>query len=275
MIINSRNKFFVTLGFVMTFMVASAHGLYQQLTPIEEGIPTYFPPTEQLSIVGEDVPEIGSNQTFDLMQSLRDEVRELRGVVDEMSFQLRELKQQQLDDYLDLDRRIGAAERKTYASDEDNDQNELLTADETGTGDVNVEPKADLDPQLQAQIREDYESASQKLLRDRDINGATLSLLAHIDRYPESNYVPNARYWLGEIYLLQEEVELARQQFTIILEQYQDHPKARDSSFKLGKIYFELGQLDLSKSLLRNASKEKGPIAEKALKFLDDNLSDK
>ena len=53
----------------MTFMGASAHGLYQQLTPIEEGIPTYFPPTEQLSIVGEDVPEIGSNQTFDLMQS--------------------------------------------------------------------------------------------------------------------------------------------------------------------------------------------------------------
>ena len=87
--------------------------------------------------------------------------------------------------------------------------------------------------------------------------------------------MPNARYWLGEIYLLQEEVELARQQFTIILEQYQDHPKAKDSSFKLGKIYFELGQLDLSKSLLRNASKEKGPIAEKALKFLDDNLSDK
>ena len=111
----------------MTFMGASAHGLYQQLTPIEEGIPTYFPPTEQLSIVGEDVPEIGSNQTFDLMQSLRDEVRELRGVVDEMSFQLRELKQQQLDDYLDLDRRIGAAERKTYASDEDDDQNELLS----------------------------------------------------------------------------------------------------------------------------------------------------
>ena len=59
MIINSRNKFFVTFGFVMTFMGVSAHGLYQQLTPIEEGIPTYFPPTEQLSIVGEDVPEIG------------------------------------------------------------------------------------------------------------------------------------------------------------------------------------------------------------------------
>ena len=114
-----------------------------------------------------------------------------------MSFQLRELKQQQLDDYLDLDRRIGAAERKTYASDEDDDQNELLTADETGIGDMNVEPTADLDPQLQAQIREDYESAFSKLLRDRDINGATLSLLAHIDRYPESNYVPNARYWLG------------------------------------------------------------------------------
>ena len=55
----------------MTFMGASAHGLYQQLTPVEEGIPTYFPPTEQLSIIGEDVPEIGSNQTFDLMQSLK------------------------------------------------------------------------------------------------------------------------------------------------------------------------------------------------------------
>ena len=39
------------------------------------------------------------------LQLLQQEVQELRGLVEQQSFELRQLKQQRMDDYLDLDRR--------------------------------------------------------------------------------------------------------------------------------------------------------------------------
>ena len=50
--------------------------------------------------------KLASNQ-FDVMQDLRDEVRSLRGLVEELSYDLQKMKQRQLDDYLELDCYIG------------------------------------------------------------------------------------------------------------------------------------------------------------------------
>ena len=48
----------------------------------------------------------GQAEMFYQMQLLQQEVLELRGLVEQQSFEIRQLKQQRLDDYLDLDRRL-------------------------------------------------------------------------------------------------------------------------------------------------------------------------
>ena len=250
------------------------YGLAQELMPIEEATPAYFPLSEEEVMVGEDIPSAKPDQTFDLMQNLRDEVRDLRGIVEEMSFQIRELKQRQLDDYLDLDKRLGVIERariSDHATDFEKNGEENPNLSQSDDEAFTPNPEI-VNEKLQSEIRADYERASQKLLRDRDIGGATQALLEHLDKFPQSTYVPNVRYWLGEIYLLQDKVEPARQQFSIILDQYSNHAKAKDSKFKLGKIYYELGQLDMSEKLMESVSDGQGPISEKASKFLDENF---
>ena len=47
-------------------------------------------------------------EQFYQMQVLKDEVKMLRGKVEELSYQLQQLKQLQMDDYLDIDRRLTA-----------------------------------------------------------------------------------------------------------------------------------------------------------------------
>ncbi len=77
---------------------------------------------------------------------------------------------------------------------------------------------------------------------------------------------------MGEIYLLQGETELARQAFTTITEEHKNHPKVMDSRFKLGKIYFQLGEIGRAKSLLEAAAESSGGVASKARSFLDMNF---
>jgi hypothetical protein len=77
---------------------------------------------------------------------------------------------------------------------------------------------------------------------------------------------------LGEIYLLQNENELALQAFKTITEEHANHPKFYASSYKLGKIYFELGDLDRAKSLIENASGSSGAEGVNARSFLYENF---
>src|SRR5690606_11660280 len=48
----------------------------------------------------------GQAEIFFQLQTLQQEVLELRGIVEQQSHELRQLKQQRMDDYLDLDRRL-------------------------------------------------------------------------------------------------------------------------------------------------------------------------
>ena len=90
--------------------------------------------------------------------------------------------------------------------------------------------------------------------------------------FPASPYVANAYYWLGEIYLLQGQDELARQAFTAVVEQHVGHSKTMDASFKLGKIYHQLGDNKRARELLEIVTKSTGRASRKAQSYLDNNF---
>jgi tol-pal system protein YbgF len=220
------------------------------------------------------------------MQNLQEEVRMLRGLVEELSYDLQQVKQRQLDDYLDLDRRLGLESNinDSAVSDRFTSPGAILDSEDAQAGlassgisagmDVSTSPvgvTSDLVDD-QSLVKADYNAASKKLLKERDIEGAAVSLKMHLETYPGSPFAANAHYWLGEIYLLQGDTELARQAFTNIVERHADHPKAMDSRFKLGKIYFQLGEVGRAKNLLEQVAQSPGGAAAKARNFLDKNL---
>ena len=202
---------------------------------------------------------------------LRAEVQELRGLVDTLNFRLQQVKQQQLDDYLDLDRRIAITPQQLKSA----ARSQLMRPEHGSQQHTGPAPRTsalDMATSDSEAIKADYDRASTLLLKQRDMGGAVVAFKAHISEYPQSPYVANASYWLGEIYLLQGLDEEARQEFSRIVDEYAGHNKEMDARFKLGKIYHQLGELARARELLEVAAMSSGAVSSKAKSYLENNF---
>lgn len=236
------------------------------------------------------------------MQVLQQEVQMLRGMVEELNHELQQLKQRQMDDYLDIDRRLSAIVSSAPANNalanrapaNNAPANNAPANSRPGSSSAALDAKNSTDssgyslnpagsnnpsaakvaagPSELAEMKANYENASSLLLKKRDINGAALAFKQHVVDYASSPYVANAYYWLGEIYLLQDQAELSRQAFTSVIEQYPLHSKAMDARFKLGKLYHQLGEDARARELLETAATSSGGVAKKALAYLNNNF---
>lgn len=203
-----------------------------------------------------------SNQYYQ-MQVLQEEVKMLRGALEEINYELQQIKQRQMDDYLDIDRRLTALVETS--PDGSGDQS-------IGVDNASLQAVAGTESTVdRAAVKADYDRASGLLLKNRDLVGAIAGFKQHIEKYPDSPFVANAYYWLGEIYDLRDESELALQSFRIVVDNYPDHAKAMDAQFKLGKLYHKLGQTDLATELLQAAAAGEGGAAAKARAYLENN----
>ena len=272
----------------MLFLSIPFLAMAQDLVPIVDASNTSSSRPDSVETEYMPSPADGlASRRYDIMQNLQEEVRMLRGLVEELTYELQQVKQRQLDDYLDLDRRLGVGRQADESNVTDpfitpTNPLDLMGAQDSLTAAVGVDTERDVSvsalPEAlelvvdQSLVKDDYNAASKKLLKERDIEGAAVALKRHLETYPGSPFAANAYYWLGEIYLLQGDIELARQSFTNIVERHADHPKAMDSRFKLGKIYFQLGEVERARDLLEQVSKSEGGAAAKARNFLETNF---
>ena len=220
------------------------------------------------------------NQYYQL-QVLQQEVRTLRGLLEELNYQMQQIKQQQMDDYLDVDRRLIDLAKSSAATISTNVMGSQPTA--VTDGQLGVTTVSNDGQQMvadnnmlvnvadEATMKADYDRASGLLLKSRDLDGAIVAFQSHIEMYPNSAYIPNAYYWLGEIYDLRDQKDLALQSFRIVVDIYTDHSKAMDARFKLGKLYHKMGQDQVAKQLLETAAQSNGGAAAKARAYLDTN----
>lgn len=86
-----------------------------------------------------------------------------------------------------------------------------------------------------------YDNAVNLVLQDKDYDAAIPAFARFITQYPQSGYVPNAHYWLGQLLFTQKRFDQAKAQFTRVVEAYQDSNKRADSLLKLGMIAKEQG----------------------------------
>ena len=197
-------------------------------------------------------PDFSSELHYQL-QLLQQEVMTLRGLLDEQAHQLKQLKQQQIDNYLELDRRLS----------------------QTGPGSepgVGAAPSATGKPAAEDELQS-YRSAIDLVLKKQDYDGAQTALNEHIRKFPNGRYAPNSQYWLGEIALLKSDLDQARQWFSRLIAEYPVHSKVADAKFKLGKVYHLQGDLVKAKALLEDVAGSQASAAELAKKYLQDNFA--
>jgi tol-pal system protein YbgF len=198
------------------------------------------------------------------VQVLQQEVLQLRGLVEEQAYQIKQLKQQRLDDYVDLDRRLSKLSTQAVNSSGSPTQNTT----------TNPPTKVSTDrPQAVNPAGEiaHYKSATKLILVDKNYEGGIQRLQEHLKLYPNGRYHANAQYWLGEVYLATSKLDESRGWFEKLLETHPTHSKAPDAKYKLGTVYFKLNMLSEAKSLLLDVSRSGGNAAQLASRYLKEH----
>ena len=217
----------------------------------QEGV---APAGAQTSAAQSGVSDRRLSELFYQLQVLQQEVQELRGLVEEQSYQLNRLARDQKEQYIDLDRRVaglttgaGGVAASSMAQTEPAASPGGLTAAQPGTGGLapttaagSAATAALPGPATGVSEREAYQAAFD-LMKGRKFEESIAAFNDLIVRYPNGQYTPNAFYWLGELHLAQQDTEQARQAFMQVVNLYPDHPKVPDTLYKLGVAYHRLG----------------------------------
>ncbi|MBS0289929.1 MAG: tol-pal system protein YbgF [Proteobacteria bacterium] len=196
--------------------------------------------------------------TLQKMEFLQREIQELRGKVEEQTYQLQQLKEHQKKLYADLDKRLrGGTTTPKSGIVTDSSLNESQDEPITQiTADQFVpEQSITLSSQDTAGEEKAYLQAY-RLIQSKDYDGALTAFKAMIQQTPQGKYTPNAQYWLGEIYLTKGNLAKATESFDIVYHHYPQHPKAADSLLKLGYVEYTKGQWKRAGELLNQVKNQ-------------------
>ncbi|MFL0811628.1 MAG: tol-pal system protein YbgF [Agarilytica sp.] len=202
------------------------------------------------------------------MQLLQQEVLQLRGLVEQQSFELKKLKQQRLDDYLDLDRRVSQLSKGGGASTASNN-GAAATASRAPSTSSSASSSLGAAPNEMKRYRE----AMNLVLKEKRYDDAVVALKKHLDTFPDGRFSGNAKYWLGEVYLEKKVLEDSRQWFARVLSEHPKHNKVPDAQYKLGVVYHLMGDMASAKELLQKAAASKSNSAGLAQSYLRANFA--
>ena len=211
---------------------------------------------------------------FMQIQQLQQQVMQLNGRVEEQANELRTLREQSLQRYVDLDKRLSgaaaggpAAVSPAAAAEAPADDGAVLAVGPgvAGSASVAAQPGED----------EAYRAAY-SLVQSQKFDQAVQAFQKFQRDYPAGKYAPNAYYWLGELYLVIQppDLESSRQSFAMLLSQYPDNSKAPDSLYKLGKVQFMKGNREKAKEYMDQVISRYGSTNSSAVKLARDFLAE-
>jgi tol-pal system protein YbgF len=179
------------------------------------------------------------------VQQLQQEVMRLNGQVEEQAHELRTLKEQSLQRYIDLDKRLsGGASTTTGAS--------TATVPPVSATAVSRPPSSSGTTGASQPGEKSAYDAAYGLVVGKQFEQAIPAFRQFLQDFPEGRYAPNAHYWLGELFLVLSppDLESARQSFALLISEYPEHSKVPDALYKLGKVQFLKGNREKAREYL-------------------------
>ena len=166
---------------------------------------------------------VSEEESLDLIykkiSDLEQEIATLRNLIEENTYLIERYQELHQQRYLDLDKRL-----HNLLSEEKED---LVTEYLNGQQYSSTE-EIDL-----------YKDALE-LFEGSRYAEALESFRELIISYPEGTYSADAYFWSGELYLVQQLFEDAREHYLVVVEKFIDHPRVADSLFKLGILEIAL-----------------------------------
>jgi tol-pal system protein YbgF len=234
---------------------------------------------------GDATPREASSGDADLYNQvlqLQDEVMKLNGIAEEQAEQIRQLKQQRLDDYISLDKRLtalggGAAPPAAplQAPTADSGAYGLTAAEQAPSAPIraDVAPQAPVATAPVAGEQPAYQAAFD-LLKAKQFPESEAAFKSFLEQYPNGSLAGNAHFWLGEYYaVVNGDNAAAKPHYESLVYQYPGSTKMPDALFKLGRIYMQEGDAQRGRELLQRVQDEypKSDSAPKAQAYLQQN----
>ncbi len=203
------------------------------------------------------------------LSELEEEVRQLRGQIEQQKFELENLRRGELDRFNDLDRRLTELAARGPAA--------VISPPPSGVVPGTVDATDPLpapgnpaggsvsSPTVAAPTNstgdgsgtaaEDYDAAFQTM-KDGRFEQSARQFAAFLARHPGSDLVDNAQYWLGESYYAQREYKISSETFRNLVQRYPDSSKVPDARLKLGFSVLELKDYEAARQTLEQVAQD-------------------
>ena len=204
-------------------------------------------------------------EVIDKVQSMQQEIQELRGQLEVQSHDLKVLKDQQLAFYKDLDARLQqgptgqekTALPKAAATELSLNQSGIAAPN---TPITNAPTLPAIVPAATSNGNPADEQlnymAAYELVRNKKFDQAIPAMQTFLTKYPHGGYTANAEYWLGELYMVKKSYPDAIQHFEVVLNQYPSCSKTAASLLKIGYALAASGKAPEAKVKLNEVIKK-------------------
>ena len=179
------------------------------------------------------------------VNQLQQEVRQLRGLVEEQDYRIKQLTNQQRELYLDIDRRLQGVNTADGLETDSQQESTSESADNVSHDSVTA----------QSEGQAAYNKAFSQL-RDKKYAFAKDSFKSFIVDYPNSELVSNAHYWLGQLHYNDNEFELSEQQFQAVYTKFPNSNKIDAALLKIGQIQEQKGDKKAAKATYQKLAEQ-------------------
>lgn len=207
--------------------------------PVEEG-----PTPEQRRLTALETRTERLSQQFENFEQVaggalgtQEQLRELRGEVERLSFEIQEAKRRERQLYLDIDRRLQALEQGG--------------AQATGGG----QGGAAVPTNESAEAEAAYLAAFDQL-KAGNFDQSITDFRAFLKAHPDSGYADNAQYWVGEAHYVKREFDKATAAFEQLIADHPQSNKVPDALLKLGYIQYEQKDFATARQTLERITSE-------------------
>ncbi len=168
------------------------------------------------------------------MDNLQTQLQQLNGQLQVQEHDIKLLGEQQRTFYKDLDQRIKEVSNGNGGSNGSNSASSMI--------------KNDLRTSTMAMKESNMYKSAFDLLLKRQYAKAQDQLLKYVATYPNGQFVVNAHYWLGEVYLIQNKLDKAKTEFNTVIALAPKSPRVPDARFKIATIHMKKGKVNLAQS---------------------------
>lgn len=199
-------------------------------------------------------PPQGGVGLVNQVQDLQSQLQQMEGRIEDLQHQIQQLQQQNKDQYLDLDSRVGKLEGKGGPSPQSSGS-VAPPAASASSGNAPVAASSAPPGPPSADEQAAYNAAF-KSLQAGDYVTASRGFRTFTQTYPQSALAPNAFYWLGESYYVTQNYQVSLDTFQNLLKTYPNSEKAPDALLKIGYCQAEMKHYDAAQTTLKSVIKK-------------------